>query len=125
MYQNLLVWKKSVRFVSRIYLLTRGFPKSEMFGIIDQSRRASVSIPTNIAEGFGRNSRKEFLRFLRYAMGSLFEIQTHLRISLELNYISQHQYNCFYNDSREIERMLSALINKLVYLETHNMKKPG
>jgi four helix bundle protein len=95
-----------------------------MFGIIDQSRRASVSIPTNIAEGFGRNSRKEFLRFLRYAMGSLFEIQTHLRISLELNYISQHQYNCFYNDSREIERMLSALINKLVYLETHNMKKP-
>jgi len=95
MYQDLVVWNKSVKFVSKIYLVTRNFPKSELFGLTNQLRRASISIPINIAEGYGRNSKREFLRFLGYSMGSLFEVQTQIRISYELKFITSNQFKVF------------------------------
>ena len=113
MYQDLIVWKKSVKFVSNIYLVTRNIPKSELFGLTNQLRRASISIPVNIAEGYGRNSKREFLRFFGYSLGSLFEVQTQIRISYELKVITANQFNCLYDKTREIERLLSALIDKI------------
>lgn len=76
-------------------------------------RRCSISIPSNIAEGYGRKSSGDYVRFLQIAMGSIFEIRTQLQIALNLKYINPQEFNQMYEDSREIERMLSALLNKL------------
>jgi len=76
-------------------------------------KRSAVSVPSNIAEGYGRNANKEFIRFLRIAMGSLFRIQTQLEIAKNLNFFDKEVYLDMYEDSREIERMLSSLIDKL------------
>ncbi|WP_426484216.1 four helix bundle protein [Flavobacterium sp. 2] len=112
-FRKILVWQKSMSLVTKIYKATRTFPKEEMFGLTSQIRRSSVSIPSNIAEGSGRESSKDFLRFLYISLGSIFEMQTQLEIAKNIIYINEEEFNLLYEDSREIERMLASLIRKL------------
>ena len=91
-YRNLIVWQKSVALVTDIYTLTKSFPQEEKFGIVSQLNRASVSIPSNIAEGWGRESSKNYLQFLRISRGSLMETETLLEISKNLNYINDSEF---------------------------------
>ncbi len=97
-------------FVTKIYATTKQFPKEEIYGLTSQIRRSAVSIPSNMAEGFGRRSSNEFKRFLHISMGSLFELQTQVEISKNLEFIDIKTFEDLYQDSREIERMLSAFI---------------
>ncbi|MFH1068042.1 MAG: four helix bundle protein [Candidatus Glassbacteria bacterium] len=112
-FRDLVIWQKSLSLVTEIYRLTSRFPHQEEFVMISQIRRNAISIPRNIAEGFGRKSKLEFKRFLRIAAGSLFELQTQLDISLNLNYIDLKDYQDILALSREIERMISAFENRL------------
>lgn len=91
-HKDLDVWKLSIDFVTDIYKITSSFPKEEQFGLTNQIRRAAVSVPSNIAEGAGRNSDKEFLRFLYISMGSIQEIYTQLLIALNLDFISSPDF---------------------------------
>ena len=99
--------------VTEIYQLTNSFPKEEIYGLSSQIRRSAISIPSNIAEGYGRDGNSDYLRFLNISISSLFEIQTQLEISYNLKYINQIQFNKTNGESREIERMLSAFIRKI------------
>ncbi|HNR95192.1 MAG TPA: four helix bundle protein [Kiritimatiellia bacterium] len=112
-YRDLHVWQDGVVFVTELYRLTRDFPREEMFGVVSQIRRAAISIPSNIAEGYGRRSSRDYVRFLQISMGSLFEIQTQLEIARNLEYLSSDTYESLYAMSRKIERMLSSLIRKI------------
>jgi four helix bundle protein len=112
-FRKILVWQKSISLVTKIYKSTSYFPKEEIFGLTSQIRRSSISIPSNIAEGAGRESTKDFLRFLYISMGSIFEMQTQLEIAKNITYIKEEEFNHLYEDSREIERMLVSLIRKL------------
>ena len=114
-YRELIVWRKSIRFVSRIYFATIDFPDHEKYGLTNQLRRSSISIPSNIAEGFGRRADRDFARFLHIAMGSVFELQTQIIIALQLKYIRLDRFKILYQESREIERMLRSLTEKLQY----------
>ncbi|HEY3370555.1 MAG TPA: four helix bundle protein [Prolixibacteraceae bacterium] len=109
-YTELFVWQKSMELVTNIYKDTKSFPKEEIYGLTSQIRRCSVSIPSNIAEGFGRKSEPEFIRFLKISMGSLFELQTQLRISKNIEYLNESRFNVLYEETREVERMLSSFI---------------
>ena len=86
-YQDLLVWQKSIKLTTRVYALTKRFPKDEMYGLSSQLRRAAVSIPSNVAEGHARQHNKEFKQFLHIALGSVAEVDTQLFIARELGYI--------------------------------------
>ena len=112
-YRDLGMWQKSINMVTEIYRVTKHFPKQQTFGLVLQIKKSSISIPCNIAEGYGRYSNKEFIRFLSIAIGSLSEMQTQPQISLNLGYISVDNYQILNENSREIERMLSSLIRKL------------
>ncbi|TDE07627.1 four helix bundle protein [Flavobacterium sandaracinum] len=112
-FRDLLIWQKSMVLVTDIYQLTNSFPKEEIYGLTSQIRRSSVSIPSNIAEGYGRDGNKDYLKFLNIAIASLFEIQTQLEISFNLKYTNEIQFNKIYEESREIERMLSSFIRKI------------
>ena len=110
-HRDLNVWKVAVDFVTTIYKTTGSFPPSELFGLTNQMRRAAVSIPSNIAEGAGRKSNVEFMRFLYIALGSLSELETQLEIAVRLSFTS-------HNESIEkqiyfIKNMLSKLILSL------------
>lgn len=87
-YKDLIVWQKSMELARIIYRLTSRFPRDEVFGLTNQIRRAVVSIPSNIAEGFGRGSDREFIHFLRIAKGSAAEVETQILISEDLHYVS-------------------------------------
>ena len=112
-FRDLLIWQKAMELVTKCYKITRQLPKEELFGLTSQVRRCSISIPSNIAEGFGRGTNKDYHRFLTIAMGSLFEFQTQIEIAYNLDYISVDEFNSIHEDSRELERMLSAFINKV------------
>jgi four helix bundle protein len=112
-YRDLIVWKKSIRVVKRVYLISKYYPKEEMYNLTSQTRRAAISIPSNIAEGYGRKSTKDYLRFLQIAMGSLYELQTQLEIAHYMHFISKTSFSRIYGDLREIERMMSSLIYKV------------
>ncbi|MBQ0908111.1 four helix bundle protein [Flavobacterium sp. F-328] len=112
-FRNLLIWQKSMSLTTKIYKSNKKFPKEEIFALTSQIRRSSVSIPSNIAEGFGRESSKEYLRFLNIAIGSLFELQTQLEIAKNIDYLIEDEFNTLYEDSREIERMLVSFMNKI------------
>lgn len=111
-YKELFVWKRSIKLCAKVYILTSKFPGEEKFGLISQMRRASVSIPSNIAEGGGRRSDKEFLYFLGVAHGSICELETQLYVSLELEFIKQNQLDELGAEITEIQKMLYALIIK-------------
>ena len=112
-YRDLLVWQKSMALVTEIYRLSKSFPRDETYGLMSQMRRCAVSIPSNTAEGYGRKSTNDYVRFLHIASGSLYELQTQLEISLNLQYLNESDFNKLYELSREIERMLSSLTRKL------------
>jgi four helix bundle protein len=112
-FRKLLIWQKSMALITKIYFSTNNFPKEEIFGLTSQIRRSSISIPSNIAEGSGRESDKDFLRFLNISTGSLFEMQTQLEIAKNITYLNQEEFNNLYEDSREVERMLVAFIKKI------------
>jgi len=110
-YKDLEVWKKAVELVTEIYRLTTSFPDSEKFGITNQMRRASVSIPSNIAEGSARHHAKDFTHFLRIADGSAAELETQLIISAKLGFSSN--VDTHLNEIVVIRRMLAAFIKSL------------
>ncbi|GBD96713.1 hypothetical protein BMS3Abin06_01599 [bacterium BMS3Abin06] len=112
-FRDLIVWQKAMQLVTQIYLITKGLPKEEIYGLTPQIRRSSVSIPSNIAEGYGRNFTNDYIRFLQIATASLYELQTQLEICLNLEYLSKQIFKELYEKSREIERMISSLIRKL------------
>jgi four helix bundle protein len=106
-FKELQTWKKSRLFCSKIYNITSTFPSEEKFGIINQLRRASVSIPSNIAEGSSRNSNKDFARFLEIAIGSAYEAETQLLISSDLGFINEENTTELINLLEEITKMTS------------------
>lgn len=117
-YRDLLVWQKSMDLVTFAYKITRDFPKEELYGLTSQLRRCAVSIPSNIAEGYARQSTPDYLRFLKISNGSLFEFQTQIEIAFNLEYIDRQQYEKLFSASREVERMLSSLIRKIFQSES-------
>ena len=110
-HKDLEVWKVSVEFVTEIYKLTNSFPKSELFGLTSQIRRAAISIPSNIAEGAARKNTKEFVQFLYVSLGSLSEIETQLIISKNLEYIKDEDLSM--DKIRYIRILLTRLIKAL------------
>lgn len=112
-FRDLLVWQKSMTMVTEVYRLSRRFPKDELYSLTSQVRRCAVSIPSNIAEGFGRHATKDYIRFLRMSMGSLCELQTQIEIADNLGYVSNGTIGSIQESAREIERMLSSLLKKL------------
>ncbi len=112
-YRDLIVWKKSIELVSKLYSSTRAFPKEEIYGLTSQIRRAGVSIPANIAEGQGRNSLGEFRQFLGIAQGSLAELETLLIISGNLLYLTPQKKAELLKSCDEIGRLLAGLKNSL------------
>lgn len=99
--------------VTNTYTISSTFPKKEQFGLTSQIRRCAVSIPSNIAEGFGRKTNKDYYRFLSIGVGSLFEFQTQLEIAYNLKYISENQFKNIFESSRELERMTSSFMHKV------------
>jgi len=112
-YRDLLVWQKSMALVTEVYRMSKSLPKDETYGLASQIRRSAVSIPSNIAEGYGRHSTSDYVRFLHIATGCLYELQTQLEISLNLRYLKKTDFDKLYESYREIERMLSSLTKKL------------
>ena len=110
-YKELVVWQKSMVLVKEIYSLSESFPEYERFGLTNQIRKSSISIPSNIAEGWGRLSTKKYIQFLRISRGSLFELETQILIAIELNYINDNEIS--QNLITEISKMLNSLIIKL------------
>ena len=110
-YKKLNVWISSISLVKNIYNLTRKFPKEEMFVLTQQLRRAAISIPSNIAEGAGRNSNAQFKNFLQISIGSCFEVETQLIISKELEYISEEELESI---SKELDSIMKM---------NHNLQK--
>ena len=109
-HKDLTVWQKSISFVTDIYKATKSFPKEELFGLTSQMRRAAISIPSNIAEGHGRHSKKELVRFLSISLGSASELETQLIISKNLDFISEDESNQLLSCNEEIIKMLVSLI---------------
>jgi four helix bundle protein len=112
-FRDLLIWQKAMALVTNCYTISTDFPKDEQFGLTSQIRRCSISIPSNISEGFGRGTNKDYYRFLTISLGSLFEFQTQIEITYNLKYISLEKFNRLYEDSRELERMLTSFMNKI------------
>lgn len=112
-FERLEVWQLAREFVAKIYKVTRRFPKDEIFGLISQIRRASVSILLNIAEGSDRKSDIEFKRFLRFSKTSLEEVISGLYVSLDQKFISINEFNELYNFAQKLSAKLNALINSL------------
>ncbi|MBL7763603.1 MAG: four helix bundle protein [Chitinophagaceae bacterium] len=112
-YRDLIVWQKSMKLVTEIYTITKSFPSDELYGLTSQLRRCAISIPSNIAEGYGRNSTGDYKRFLQIAAGSIFELQTQIEIAGNLKYISKENFDIFFNNVKEVELMLLSLIRKI------------
>ncbi len=111
-YEDLIVWQKSVCLLEEIYTLTSAFPKSELFGLTSQLNRSAVSIPSNIAEGFGRRSREEFKRYLKIALGSLYELKTQVLISNRLGFINQQEMDSVEALSLSIDKIIHTILKK-------------
>src|SRR5258705_4532114 len=112
-YRDLIVWQDSMDLVVAIYQTTTTFPKEERYSLVDQLRRAAVSVPSNIAEGHGRSRTGDYLRFLSVAVGSLMEVETQVQIATRLGYISEEQQTGLLESSAVLARMLAGLIRAL------------
>ena len=112
-FEDLRVWQKGIELVKQVYLLTKEDDLSKDFGLRDQLRRASVSVPTNIAEGLDRYSRKEYVQFLKIAKGSAGEVRSLLRVALEVGYLDKFKYGELYSYAMDLSRMLSTQIQAL------------
>lgn len=109
-HRNLIVWQTSMTLVDYVYAATRNFPREELFGLTSQLRRAATSIPSNIAEGYGRSSNAEVIHFLYNSLGSSNEIDTQLEIALRQQYVTDEAYNQIDTLNTEVNKMLRALI---------------
>ena len=117
-YRNLIVWQKAMQFSKRVYQLLAQFPATEKFALSDQVRRAAVSVPSNIAEGCGRASNRDYAHFLSIARGSLYETMTQLELAQSLGYIeSIDEVEVL---ASEISRMLTTLMKKYIPLSNSN-----
>ena len=112
-YRELVVWQKAMDLVEEAYRLTDFLPKEEIFGLVNQIRRAAVSIPSNIAEGQSRHTAKEFINFLSIARGSKSELHTHIQICIRLGYITSTQAEKAILLCEEVGKMLYTLMSKL------------
>ncbi|KAB1231209.1 four helix bundle protein [Chryseobacterium viscerum] len=112
-FEKLLFWQKSIALAKNIYIICKEISSDEKFGLISQIKRCVVSIPSNIAEGSGRNSSKEFNHFLAIALGSAFELQTQLILVKELNLLTEDKVNALLNEVSEIQRMIYSFKNSL------------
>jgi four helix bundle protein len=112
-YRDLIAWQKAMDFVEGIYRATKIFPKDELYGLTSQLRRASVSVPSNIAEGQGRRSDGEFHHHLSIAHGSLREAETQLLISGRLGYVERHEMERLLDQAGEVGRLITGLSNSL------------
>jgi len=112
-YKELKVWEKSYQLCLEVYRITKEFPKIEIYGLISQMRRAVLSIPSNIAEGYGRKTILEYLRFLYIAYGSVCELETQIMLSGDLGYLNENHLSKLHKEVGEVERMLQALIKSL------------
>lgn len=110
-YKDLIIWQKSMVLVEQIFILTKLFPRGELYGLVSQMRRAAVSIPSNIAEGFGRNSSKEYAHFYAIAYGSALELETQLIISHRVGYINDENYKKALLLLDEILKMLNKMVH--------------
>jgi four helix bundle protein len=115
-FRTLTVWQKSYDITLDIYRLSRSFPNDERYGITSQLRRAAYSIPANIAEGYERNHRKEYLQFLHIAKGSLGEVETFLMLCKDLQYLTDDNYTKLESQRAEIGKMLKGLISSLILI---------
>jgi four helix bundle protein len=112
-YRDLRAWQKGMDLSQKMYLATQSFPKHEMFGLVQQIRRASVSVPANIAEGWGRGTTGDYIRFLRTSRGSLCEVETELQLAQRLGYVRDAEIAGLLHDVDECSRILQGLIASL------------
>lgn len=115
--EDLRIWTKAISLVKQVYLLVSELPAEEKFGLTSQIKRSAVSIPSNIAEGAGRNSKNEFKHFLSIANGSCYELQTNLILLIELNLISKDKVQPIINSCIEIQKMNYGFQKKLLKIE--------
>ena len=112
-YRDLVAWQKGMELVELVYEATRTFPDEERFGLVAQMRRSAVSVPSNIAEGFGRARKAEFRRFLEIARGSLFELQTHAELGRRFGWIAGKELGVLRNLTHELDAVLDGLIRSV------------
>lgn len=112
-YKDLILWQKAMELVKSTYLLIRKLPKEETYALSDQMRRAAISIPSNIAEGNGRKSKTEYIRFLDISRGSLFELETQLNIGVMLEFFNDNDVKEIFGLITEVNKMINSLITKL------------
>lgn len=112
-HKDLIVWQKSMDLLVEVYRLVKKLPKEETYALSDQMRRAAVSIPSNIAEGRGRSSEKDYLRFLFIARGSQAELETQLLVCVRLDYLNESEVESALNLCSEVGRMLNSMIRNL------------
>jgi four helix bundle protein len=112
-YKELKVWQKAYQSCLEVYRITRGFPAEEKYGLISQIRRSAVSVPSNIAEGYGRKTTPEYIRSLYFAYGSNCELETQISLSGDLGYVKTQEKQMLQRNIEEVERMLKALIKSL------------
>jgi len=113
-FKKLKVWQRSHQLALDVYKSTEKFPKSEQYGLMSQMRRSAVSIPSNIAEGCGKEGQAEFARYLRIAMGSANELEYQLILSHDLNYISKDIFETLSDEVNQLKKMLVVLVKKIV-----------
>ena len=112
-FRDLLVWQGAIALAKGVYEVSASWPKSEQFGLTNQARRAAVSIAANIAEGQGRGMPNEFRQFLRYAYGSLCELETHLELGMHLGCLAKQHHKSLCQQSTTVARMLHGLMRSL------------
>jgi len=112
-FRDLFIWQKAMTLVTNTYQISEKFPKEELFGLTSQIRRSAISIPSNIVEGYGRGSNKEFSRFINIAISSLFEFQTQIEIAKNINYLNEKEFKSIYEETRELEAMIISFSKKL------------
>ncbi len=113
-YKDLLIWQKGIELTEKVYQLVKSFPNQELYALTSQIKRCTISIPSNIAEGYGRKSTKNYIQFLRISRGSLFELETQLIIANKLNYITDKEIaDTIFNLIEEEGKMLNSFIKKL------------
>ncbi|MEK7242082.1 MAG: four helix bundle protein [Planctomycetota bacterium] len=112
-FRDLEIWKRSISLAKKIYQISEAFPKTELYGLTTQLRRAAISIPSNIAEGHTRRHTKEFRQFLHVALGSLAEVETLLVLAIELKFIQQESAVPLQKEIEELSKMTNALLSKL------------
>jgi four helix bundle protein len=112
-FRDLVAWQKTVDLTQLVYRATRTFPSDEKFGLVSQMRRAAVSIPANIAEGYGRGRRLEYIRYVDVARGSLFELQTHAEVARRQGWLAALVLHEFNQLAEEVDRILSGLLRSL------------